>query len=1123
MSAVPSTAVGFTRTTRLHRDFKLTAVAGGAVIIAVLAYTSVSDPTSALSETFGVLSGFGFVLFATFACARGARRGNTYSRAWFYLTFALLLCSASSAITIVYSLTREGGYPFPTISDYAYLAYVVPSVAALLAMPRPSELRISRWRLVLDALVIALGVWFLSWVSVLEPVISSVGLDDVAGRTMAAFPVVDILICSAVLTLGMRQPPGERLTWWLLGGGLVALAVTDSVYVRLINDGTPNLGTHPLIFGWMIAPLLVALATMVVPGSQPPVRKAAPVSFGLEFIPYLPVIAAVIVIAVHGADRNAFLVVSGTLLGICLLTRQAMIIRENLSLTRNLTRKVTELARLGSIVTSSHDAIIGISVDGLITSCNPAAERLFGIKAVDVLGSEPAFISPAEQQGLGETIAQTERGEWVASYETQWSRPDGTTVEIALAISPIMYRGVFQGVSVSGQDITERKRVAASLVQAREDALESSRLKSEFLATMSHEIRTPMNGVIGLAELLLETPLDQVQRQYAEGVNTAGEALLAVLNDVLDFSKLEAGKVELELVDFSLGKLVDEVGSLVAPSAAQKGIELLAYCRPGVPDTWRGDPGRIRQILLNLASNAVKFTVAGEVAIRVGVIGLETDAQRLRFEVSDTGIGIDAEGRTLLFQAFSQVDASTTRRYGGTGLGLAISSRLVEAMRGAIGVSSQPGQGSTFWFELPLARADALEPAPLTRGLDLLAGKRVIVVDDNATSRQIVAAHLTTWRAYPDTAHDARTALSLMRAKAAEGTPYDIAVLDMSLPDVDGLELAATISGDEALRPTRMVLLTPTLLFNTTMIERAGISEWLAKPVRGSELYDRLQRVAGPPTDRPTSGPAPVAHPDPRPAPGDHTIGRILVVEDNSLNQLVAEGIVSRLGYQVNIVANGQQALAALGSTSYAAVLMDCHMPIMDGFDATREIRRRQDQNRTIPIIAMTAAAMEEDRERCLAAGMDDYVSKPIDLQTVGELLRKWVRTDPSPDLEARIDGSRLDQLRQLGSFQDTDVLSAVVDLFIRQAPGDLAAIREAVRVGAVSDLKAATHGLRGAADNVGATRVAGLCLELDLCDPDEQGEAARIVHQLRIELRLACHALELALLTAPGGPVQPL
>ena len=436
---------------------------------------------------------------------------------------------------------------------------------------------------------------------------------------------------------------------------------------------------------------------------------------------------------------------------------------------------------------------------------------------------------------------------------------------------------------------------------------------------------------------------------------------------------------------------MEEVGALLAPAASEKRLELLAYCLPAVPEVLSGDAGRIRQILLNLAANAVKFTSSGEVSIKVGVSSVEDDQVWIRFEVSDTGIGIADGGRAMLFQAFSQGDASTTRRYGGTGLGLAISSRLVRAMQGQIDVESRQGSGSTFWFDIPLALGQAVTDGPSSS--DLLAGKRVIVVDDNATNQEILAAHLTTWHAHPDAVADAASALSLMRAMAGQGAPYDIAVLDMVMPDIGGLELAATISTDPALCETRLMLLTSSRHFEPAIIERAGIGEWLAKPVRSSEFHDRLLRLVSPRSE-PRAPVVTAEGVDPSTA---ESPSRILVVEDNLLNQLVAEGIVAKLGYLVNIVANGVQALEALSSTAYSAVLMDCHMPIMDGFEATREIRRRQDQNSGIPIIAMTAGAMAEDRVRCLAAGMDDYVSKPIDLRAMGELLRKWVRPVPEP------------------------------------------------------------------------------------------------------------------------------
>ncbi len=669
--------------------------------------------------------------------------------------------------------------------------------------------------------------------------------------------------------------------------------------------------------------------------------------------------------------------------------------------------------------------------------------------------------------------------------------------------------------------VVERQRAALELAAARDAALESSRLKSEFLATMSHEIRTPMNGVIGLTGLLLDTELDDRQRQYAEGIHTAGEALMAIINDILDFSKIEAGKLDLELADFDLVQVLEEVAGLVAQPAQRKGLELVAYCYPDLPTAVRGDPSRLRQVLLNLASNAVKFTEKGEVAIRARLApGLElADAPvAVRFEVTDTGIGIAEDDWQRLFEPFSQADASTTRRFGGTGLGLAISHRLVTAMGGEIGFHSEPGRGSTFWFTLSLDRPVDNAVAPTRPSRHLLEGTRVLVVDDNDTNGMILRQQLEAWDMIPEVTTDGPSALRRLRDAAANGHPFAVALLDMCMPEMDGLELARHISADPGLNGIRLVLLTSASSVTPDEVRQAGITSGLTKPIRLSQLYDVLIWSAAPP---PTASP--------RSAAAALTVhraggrGRILVVEDNTTNKMVAVGFLDQLGYRSDVAANGLEALAAMERTDYAAVLMDCQMPEMDGYAATGEVRRREGRSRHTPIIAMTAGAIDGDRERCLAAGMDDYISKPVKPENLSAVLARWVveaphdprfvaATEPEGrDLavpEALIDYRQLNVLRRVGLGRSA-LLAEVVNAFLADAHTDLTVLGEAARDGDDVRIAQNAHRLRGAAANLGAVRVAALCSQLEQLGLERSFEAAPgLLARLTAELDRAGDAL---------------
>ena len=658
---------------------------------------------------------------------------------------------------------------------------------------------------------------------------------------------------------------------------------------------------------------------------------------------------------------------------------------------RQVEQTLKELQRFQEkILSSLAEGVVVEDAAGIFTYANPSFERMLGYPRGELIGKHWSVIIPEEQLPSVTKKSQARKSRTLEKYETVMRTKDGKKIPVLVHARSLFENKKFTGVVSAVTDISNLKKIQEELQASREEALAASKAKSEFLANMSHEIRTPMNGVIGMIELALQTQLTEEQRQFLTAARASAESLLTILNDILDFSKIEARMIELIPAEFNLQNSITEIVATLALTAHKKGLELLCHVPPTLPEAVIGDLSRLRQIIINLVSNAIKFTDKGEVAVEVQEESRTADGITLHFMVRDTGIGIPPDKLESIFQPFVQADASLNRKYGGTGLGLAITSQLVRLMGGRIWVESVVGQGSIFHFTVKLGLPERIGEKVTSATLSSLHGQRVLIVDDNSTNRVILREMLQSWQMQPEEAASGMEALSKIQSTCAGLNPYGLFLIDLSMPEMDGFTLLENIKKIEGCRQTPIIILTSAdRVGDFQKAKELGASAYLVKPVRPSDLLDTIMSIKGASVIEKKKDEA-IPEQVLSELPGNY---RILLAEDNPINQKVAVHLLEKKGHQVTVVENGQQVLDKLAQEEFDLILMDVQMPVMNGFDTTQKIRELEKQTgRHLPIVAMTAHAMKGDREKCLEAGMDDYVSKPLYPEELYKTVERAVR-----------------------------------------------------------------------------------------------------------------------------------
>ena len=1000
------------------------------------------------------------------------------------------------------------------------LSYVIASLAAYAALDLAGRTTVARggarvaW-LLGGAAAMGTGIWSMHYVGML-----AFSLRDGGSHVPVLYdiPTVALSLVAAMVASAIALYVVSRGSWSWIGAVIGALFMGASIAgMHYIGMAAMRLeaATHwkPLIVAASVAIAIVVafVALCIVFYLRSETRLLSPMKIGAAFVMGLAVIGMHYTgMAAAHFDVGAPVVAVGNAveiddLGLAVIVLVTFMFLASVLITSMVDRRFTAAAmelqaseeKYRLLFSRIPSGVYRASVDGILLDCNDAFARVLGYKTSgECIGKSMSDHYPSN----------TERSSFVAllregpltDYETELRRRDGTAVWIIESASLVRAsKGEKEVIEGTLMDISERKNAEAILQKATEAAEQANRAKSEFLANMSHEIRTPMNGIVGMTELALGTDLTSEQRDYLETVRDSADSLLTVINDILDFSKIEARKLDIENIDFELSYALDDTLRSLAPRAHQKGLELAYHVAVDVPATLGGDPARLRQIVVNLIGNAIKFTEKGEVVLRVEKVKHDGPENVLHFSVTDTGIGISKQKQAQIFEAFTQADTSTTRKYGGTGLGLTISSHLVGLMGGRIWVESEQGKGSTFHFTLPFAvRSGATTPTG-RRALRDLKDMTVLVVDDNATNRRILEEIVTNWGMKPTVVDSAKVGLHALEVAHAAGKPFKMALIDYQMPEVDGFGLAEEIKRRPELLGTMIMMLSSVGQRGDAMrCREMGVSAYLTKPVRQSVLLDAMLAVLEG-NDTPM---------EEHPLVTRHTVAEshrglhVLLAEDNTVNARLVTAVLLKHGHSVKAVENGKQAFDASGVEEFDAVLMDVQMPEMDGMEATRAIRARENGSGThLPIIALTAHAMKGDREACLEAGMDHYLPKPVHTKDLLALLAQVStgttrRAAPPPSAPRE---SAFDLNEVLARVEgDRELLSELIDIFRTESPRMLGEIRKHVDARDEKLLQRSAHALKGAAGNLGAKKASSAALALEMLA--KQGDLGSATDRLR-------------------------